>query len=257
MRQLPVARIASAQPRALLAALALAVLASAAHSSPNLVANGSFENVSATTTSYFWTAGVSNWSNSWDGETLAMPSWYTNGYLFPGVGLAGAFPQTSPDGGNFVLSDSDYHTSAITQTLSGLTPNAQYTVTFYQALAQDTEIYTTPGPVQAYWHVSLGSSAQDTPMMSANGATPSYAPWKQQSMTFTAQNATEVLSFLAVGVGDPPMAALDGVSVTAAVPEPGSIWLLSGGILLLGWQFRARRLARARTRGARPLPPAP
>jgi hypothetical protein len=246
MRQLPVARGSSA----LLSALALAVFASAAHSATNLVANGSFENVSATTTTAFWTAGVANWSNSWDGETLAMPSWYTNGYLYPpNVSLAGNFPQTSPDGGNFVLSDADYHTSAITQTLTGLTPNAQYTLSFYQALAQDTEPYiTTPGPVTGYWHVSLGSSSQDTPMMYADGAAWTYSPWKLQTMTFTAQNATEVLSFLAVGTGDPPMAGLDGVSLVADVPEPGSIWLLSGGFLLLGWKFRARQRALAARR---------
>jgi len=242
MKQLPVARSACA----LAAALAFAILASPAHSSPNLVANGSFENVTATSTDYFWTAGVANWSTSTDGQDLVTPSWYTNGYLqVPWVGLAGPFPQTSPDGGNFVLSDADYHTGAISQTLNGLTPNTQYTVTFYQALTQDTEVnITVPGPVTAYWQVSFGSSVQNSPGMSANGATATISPWKQQSMTFTAQNASEVLSFFAVGTGDPPMAALDGISVTA-VPEPAAAWLLSGGFLLLGWQLKRRGKARS------------
>ena len=54
--------------------------------------------------------------------------------------------QTSPDGGNFVFSDGDFMNSAITQTLTGLTPNTTYQLNFWQALAQDKEPnITDPG----------------------------------------------------------------------------------------------------------------
>jgi hypothetical protein len=133
--------------------LALAGLTGTANA--GLVTNGSFEISAVSTTTTFLYAGVSNWTNSDIGEALVFPSWYTNGYLFPGVGLAGPFPQTSPDGGNFVLSDGDYHNSPILQTITGLILGDSYQLSFYQALAQDTEPnVTVPGAVSGQWQVS-------------------------------------------------------------------------------------------------------
>jgi hypothetical protein len=226
--------------RVTVALLALTGLSNPARA--NLVANGSFEIATATTTSQFLGAGVSNWLNSDIGETLALPSWYTNGYLFPGVGLAGPFPQTSPDGGYFVLSDGDYRNSAIYQTITGLFPGTSYQLTFYQALAQDTELYITiPGPVSGKWQVTIGSTTQYSSMMYADGSTPTISPWASQSMTFTAQNASEILSFFSIGTGDPPLVGLDGISLVATSPEPEAIWLVGLGSLLVGWRLRALR----------------
>lgn len=240
MRQPPTLR------RTLAALASVLALSAASTASANMVANGSFENVTTSSTNYFYLSGVANWSNSDIGETLVTPSWWYTNTLFPNVGLAGPFPQTSPDGGNFVLSDADYHNSPIVQTISGFTPGNQYQLTFYQALAQDTEPnITTPGPVTANWHVTLGGDTQLTPMMYADGSTLSFSPWKLQTMTFTAHFATQTLSFMSMGTGDPPMAGLDGVSIIA-VPEPGTVWLLSAGGLLLGWKWKQRSRARAR-----------
>ena len=72
-----------------------------------------------------------------------------------GVGLAGwpAFPVSSPDGGNFILSDGNFMNSPINQTITGLNPGNTYLLTFYQALIQDVQPFpsssyfiTTPGP---------------------------------------------------------------------------------------------------------------
>ncbi len=234
------------KPISVLAALlAVAALTSLANAAP-LVTNGSFELTTASTTTTFLFAGVSDWTNSDIGEALVQPSWFTNGYLFPGVGLAGPFPQTSPDGGNFVLSDGDYHHSPIWQTITGLTPGDSYQLTFYQALAQDTEPnVTVPGPVTGQWQVSLGASVQFSPLMSANGATPTISSWQSESMTFTAQNASEVLSFFSVGTGDPPMVGLDGISLVDTTPEPGAIWLMGLGAALFAWKLNSRRKAPA------------
>ena len=208
----------------------------------SLVANGSFEISTSSTTTQFLSAGVSNWTNSDIGEALVFPSWFTNGYLFPGVGFAGPVPQFSPDGGNFVFSDGDYHNSAIQQTIGGLTPGNTYNLSFYQGLAQDTEAnVTVPGPVSGRWQVSLGASTQFSPMMFGNGTTNTISPWAQQTMSFTATSATEVLSFLSIGTGDPPLVLLDGIHLDASAPEPASIWLSGIGAALLAGCLIARR----------------
>ncbi len=56
-----------------------------------------------------------------------------------------------------------------------------------------------------------------------------------QTFNFTADNTSDVLSFLAVGTpnGEPPFSLLDGVSVQAA-PEPGTLLLMLGGLGLVG-----------------------
>lgn len=227
----------------LLPALALPLLSNSAHA--NLVTNGSFELTTATTTISFISTSVSSWSNSDIGELLVMPSWYTNGYLVPGVGVAGALPQTSPDGGNFVFSDGDYHNSPITQTINGLTPGNFYKLSFYQALIQDTEQYVTiPGPVSGRWQVSLGSNTQLSAFMTGDGSTLTFSPWALQTMTFKAQSATETLSFLSVGAGDPPLVGLDGINLMP-VPEPDEILLMSLGGLFLATRFFRLKKARA------------
>lgn len=215
----------------------------------NLVQNGSFELTTATTTSNFNSVVVNNWSNSNIGEAIVLPSWYTNGYLtVPTVTFDGPVTQTSPDGGNFVFSDGDYMNSPITQIITGLTPNQTYQLSFWQALSQDKEPYVTiPGYVTGYWQVSLGSSTLNSAMMNAHGdLTPiggpaaTWSPWALQTMTFTAQNATEVLSFLSVGTGDPPLVLLDGVTM-AEVPVPGALGLWCSGGVLLGSLYRRTR----------------
>jgi hypothetical protein len=62
-------------------------------------------------------------------------------------------------------------------------------------------------------------------------------------MNFTATSTSQLLTFLSGGSpgGEPPVALLDGVSMvdSSAVPEPGSILLVVGGIGVLGL-FRKR-----------------
>jgi hypothetical protein len=209
----------------------------------NLIQNGSFEISTATTTTQFQSAGVADWTNSNIGEALVFPSWYTNGYLFPNVGLAGNFPQTSPDGGNFVYSDSDFFTSAIQQTVNGLIVGHNYNLTFYDALDQDTEPnITVPGPTQAYWQVTFGALTQSTATMYADGSLGTFTNWSLQSMNFKATSASQVLSFFAIGVGDPPLAMLDGVSLEdTTAPEPAAIALVAGGLALSAWKIRRRK----------------
>ncbi len=215
----------------------------------NLIQNGSFESFTGTVPPndnaiQLLSAGLTGWTNSDIGESLVLPSWYPAGYLTPGVGLAGNFPQSSPDGGNFVYSDSDYHTSAIQQTVNGLTVGDTYTLSFYDALDEDTEPNVTiPGPTHAYWQVTFGTQMQNTSMMYSDGSVPNFTNWSLQTMSFTATSASQVLSFFAIGQGDPPLAMLDGVSLEdTTAPEPAAIALFAGGLALGAWRIRRRKL---------------
>ena len=208
--------------------------------------NGSFELTNATVTSQFPNVSISNWTNGGtNGDAIVLPSWFSAGFLFPGVTFDGPVTASSPDGGNFVFSDGNFMNSAITQNIIGLTPSATYALTFYQALAQDKEIFTVPGSVTGYWNVSLGASSLRSPVMFANGSISGpgsavWSPWKQQTMLFTATSATQLLSFLSVGTGDPPLVLLDGVKLTK-VPEPTTLWLVCGAGLALGRFYRQTR----------------
>jgi hypothetical protein len=229
-------------------ATAIALGASAASAlAAGLVQNGGFEVATngpppGFTALGFSTAGVQNWSNSPqspEGDALVV-GWTPGSFLFPNVGIAGALP-LSPQGGNFVFSDGNFQNSMIQQTLTGLTPGGFYTVTFWQALAQDTEPFVTvPGPVTGGWRVSLGTSSWVSATMSGNGTTNTFTNWMQQSATLQANSSTEVLGFLAFGTGDPPLVFLDGIDV-AAVPEPttAALWLL-GGLVVAGVYRRTR-----------------
>jgi len=159
------------------------------------------------------------------------------------LAVHGPFPTTSPAGGNFVEADGDpSYSGAIYQTISGLTAGAQYVVSFYQAAGQQLDF---TGPTTEQWSVSLGGSAQLSSLFSLPQG--GVGPWNKQSLTFTADGASDVLSFLAVGTpgGAPPISFLDGVTVDAAVPEPSAWTLMILGAVGLGAVMRRRRVALA------------
>jgi len=95
--------------------------------------------------------------------------------------------------------------------------------------------------------VELGSEIQFSTVM--DDANHGAVGWMSQSLTYTATASTELLSFIAVGTpnGEPPFALLDGVSVTADAPEPGTSALIGIGLLAIPM---ARRLLKKR--GNRP-----
>jgi len=212
-----------------------------------LITNGSFE---ITTASVPIAAPfpngvgvlVTGWGNlGLGGDLLVTPNWFPfPGQVVPGVGIWGPLPATSPDGGNFVLSDGNYLNSPITQTISGLIVNALYELTFYQALAQAKEIIYPPGAVSGNWQVTFGTATQFTPLMNADGSIPTISPWAPQTLLFTATSAVQTLSFLSVGMGLPPFVGLDGVSLVA-VSEPESLGLVALGGVLVAWRLRRRR----------------
>jgi hypothetical protein len=154
--------------------------------------------------------------------------------------------------GWYIAADAFFQRGAIKQTLTGLTPGQQYNVSFSQASAQ--QVGYTP-PFSEYWQVDFGGSSQNSTAMASPGQQPVSA-WQQQSLTFTADGASQVLSFLAQGTNDvPPFALLSGVSVEAVpstvgsepVPEPedyvGTLVGLGFAATLLKSRLAQKKLA--------------
>lgn len=156
-------------------------------------------------------------------------------------------PGASPAGGNYMLMDAlPAYNGALQQTVSGLNSGSNYTLTFYEATAQQSGFQAPSGMTQQF-SVSLGSQTINGPLLSTpnNGSD----AWAQVSMTFTANASSELLSFAATGTpsGQPPMILLDGVALTPvlnqgpATPEPTTCAMVGIGLLTLGWGMRKRR----------------
>ncbi len=208
------------------------------------VQNGGFE--STTLTAPGNPAGViAPWTSSsfdylwFPGTADVSPSFNYGALWGPGNGAANGLPATSPAGGNFLEQD-PYYNTPLTQTITGLTPNARYKLSFYWAAATWTGALLAP--TTRDWQVSLGTETYSTASVTVPAQ--GFSGWMLQTFTYTPANATEVLSFLSQGVGDPPVALLDGVSLEA-VPEPASWALMIIGVAGLGAAARSRRRAGA------------
>jgi hypothetical protein len=216
---------------------------------PNLVVNGNFSTVPTGTTQSYqvtptnlpdWTAA----SNSGIDCLVYGPvnNMCGSSYLGPGNVEAtfATFPGASPNGGNIFAGDSALtYQQSISQLISGLVSGQKYTLTFYQAGAQQAGF---SGATTDQWQVTFGSSVQTSTVMDVPSG--GDVAWNSQTMTFTATAASETLTFLAQGTpnSDPPFALLDGVSLTL-VPEPGSVTLLGFGAACIA-SLRRRRARR-------------
>jgi hypothetical protein len=221
----------------------------------NLVTNGNFDQSSYTTNNQFGTGyggqGVTGWTGGTGYQLYfingtatvnSANSQFDNGY---NTGLEKFYTMAgSPTGGsgNFVALDGDQTSGvqgSISQTISGLTIGANYTVTFDWATGQ---LQSRSGATTENVNVSFGN--QNFTTQTINNASQSSTPWLQQSFLYTATSATETLTFLAQGTptGLPPMVALDGISVVQT-PEPASITIMATGLALLGFFYHRRRRA--------------
>ena len=217
----------------LLLATTLAVAGPA--TAANLVVNGSFETTTATGKGAFQ-GKVAGWSGGSGLDFIAFPGTADDPRKY--LSVYGAFPAVSPDGGNFVEADGDRNFGTpIYQSIGGLVAGQRYDVAFEQAAGQQRGL---TGATTERWDVSLGTEthASATFHLAQGGV----GPWQKQKLAFTATTATEVLMFFAAGTpnGKPPIAFLDGVSLTAAVPEPASWALMLAGFGVVGLALRRR-----------------
>ena len=239
--------------------LSILASASAAIAGPTeLVTNGGFEASSYTVNHEFGTISSYSAPQSSQGVT----GWTGNGgynlYFIGGTqttqGAVSRYGgtnerfytsmnQLSPNGGNFVALDGDTTIQGgISQNVQNFTVGQQYVLSFYWAGAQ---LRSAQGPTTDSLKVQVGddlSVATDIVSNTSMG----FVPWMFQKYRFTATSASEVLTFLSAGTptGAPPIALLDGVSITQAVPEPATLCVVTAGLALAG-------LARRRYRGSK------
>lgn len=151
---------------------------------------------------------------------------------------------SSPTGGKVAVVEADWGwvKTELQQTISGLTPGSQYTLTFDWAAGQQVG-YT--GDTQTRWTVRLGGDVQSTTF--ANVTSQGFVGWNSETFTFTASGASETLGFLAEGIGGslPPFALLDNVQLNP-VPEPSQYAAALGGLALVAGVARRLRAAQAK-----------
>ena len=234
------------------------LIATAATAGPNLVTNGGFEQSTYTQSQEFGVdfggQGVTGWAASlpggfsvyWVAANDPTTQYALNRFNDQGNKLAFSYPGVSPDGGNFLGLDGDFvgdappvygpYNSPIVQTLDNLTVGGRYKINFYWAA---TQLQNRQGPTTNRLDVSFGGSSfsTDTVAVPSQG----FVGWMTGSHVFTADAASQVLSFVAHGTpaGLPPFLLLDGVSVSA-VPEPATWGLLLAGFGAIGVAARRR-----------------
>jgi hypothetical protein len=143
--------------------------------------------------------------------------------------------------GNYLALDgSSSNDMAIYQSITGLTPNATYALSFYVAAGQQNGFTAA---TTEDWAVYFGTSEQTTTTINNPASPTDYTPWSLVTMIFTAQSATQDLEFLAQGSSsDPPIDFLAEINLTAT-PEPSAIALMGVGVLTLVGVCRRRKRA--------------
>jgi len=244
-----------------LAALLVAAAAGPARAGANLITDGTFDQgIPYTANSQISTDGYKNlpgWSvTAADGST-PFDLWFiaststtvgantqygsTNQFLRADAGADSA-------SADFVGLDgaAGGAQGTLSQSLSNLVVGTDYKVSFAWAAGQ---LATGSGAYQVAIAFNLGTSVltsttgAPTTSTFRSAATGGYSAWTTQTYTFRATSANEILSFLSYGTaGEPPFALIDGITMFA-VPEPGTLALL-GGSLLLAAAIRRRVTAR-------------
>lgn len=178
---------------------------------------------------------------------------------------------------NYVMIDGDPAWGAPVWTeMTGLTIGNTYLVSFYQASSEEDGnnkeyddnwlVYVTPGATGSYLCPqsycsgitsqvgTIGAAAYSSPVIDNTGG--KSTDWEQESFTFQATAANEVLEFVTQAIAtsgggfEPPLLDLADVTVVdpPSTPEPGTAFLAVSGIGLVAVASMLRRRKAARQR---------
>ena len=202
------------------AALSLPLLASAGP--VNLLTNGSFEDVGMA--DGIQTLASGTWKNF-----LTLPGWTSNAN---GIEVRNNVSGSAQHGSNFVELDTTRNSIAM-QSLSTVA-GTMYELSFYFAARPGTASRPSDtNNIAVFWNdVLLGTSTGIGSGTVHN--------WLRYSFSVLGTGGNDKLEFRAAGTSDSYGGSLDNVSL--AVPEPGSIALVLGGLLAAG--VARRRTAR-------------
>jgi hypothetical protein len=236
------------------AAVAAVMAIGTSASAFEFVQNGSFEDSSYAANSQF--GGVSGGSytasqgvDGWTGAGGSALQFYfvggtqtsvsaTNRYDDPKAYFYPSLNTLSPDGGNFVGLDGDSAVQGgISQTINGLVVGEYYNLNFNWGAGQ---LINRSGATTEQLQITFGSDVVNTGVLPvASGA---FSGWQNGHFQFQATSTSQVLSFLSIGTpnGLPPIAVLDGISLTA-VPEPTTWAMMLLGFGGIGAMIRRRR----------------
>jgi hypothetical protein len=252
-------------PAASLILLACGTSAFAGPQNVNILTNGDFDTGpgGSSVSTQFGSAGyagLAGWSVAsvngstpfdlwWNAATASSISAQTQ-YGNSGQELVASAPGS--DGGNphFVSLDGDPNASgSLSQTVNNLVVGDHYQLSFDWAATQMTTGSQHPYTIGVAFNLGSGSltGTQGMPQTGVlNEAYGASSGWMTVTYDFTATASSEVLSFLSFGtpVGGPPIALLDNIALDD-IPEPSSLAVIAGGLLLCGLTIRRRGNARA------------
>lgn len=147
---------------------------------------------------------------------------------------------TAADGSQFAVLGDGHRTSGgtlvtLSQTLTGLTVGANYTLTFYIT----PQGWTEPDPNQSITVSLTGSSSAPQTFTSAVGDGKYWDQWTKETENFVATNSSVDLQFSTTSAN---LIGLDGVSVVDPTPEPATAVLaLVGAFGLAGGSWLRRK----------------
>jgi len=219
-------------------------------STPSLSVEANVENWTSTKTSQTITGAPLTkliLPNSSTGKPAGLPGYANWPLAGPYYGYSNGLTE-SPDGGNYIAADADpLFSGPLAQTINGLVVGHTYELSFYEGLTQQANY---PGDVYSQWNVSFGNQS----FASTAFAIPSkgFTGWQKQTTTFVANSTSALLQFLANGgpSNAPPVALLDGVSLSditpppTPVPEPsnvGAFALFGLGLVSFGLANKKKR----------------
>ena len=198
--------------KALAAIAAFAALTPAAHASVELIHNGGFESAGG------FSGGFETIGSGLDGWTIGGTVDLINTYW-------------TPASGSYSLDLNGGGAGSIWQSFATVVGRT-YNVSF--SLAGNPE-----GGGDKFFYASVTAPVAFT--FEIDGKTLANMGWVRKSFSFVATSGTSTLSF----VGDPYHsyygAALDDISVIAAVPEPATYGMLLAGLGMVGCWARRRK----------------